>query len=69
LYLVDRGERRGYSIALRAVTTRDFLKALPADIPWSGLEELSKRILDKCERVSQIYYDVTPKPPGTIEFE
>jgi GMP synthase (glutamine-hydrolysing) len=69
LYLVDRGERRGYSIALRAVTTRDFLKALPADIPWSGLEGLSKGILDKCEGVSQVYYDVTPKPPGTIEFE
>ncbi|MEM3005632.1 MAG: GMP synthase [Candidatus Bathyarchaeia archaeon] len=69
LYLIDREEKRGYSIALRAVTTEDFLRALPAEIPWRALEELSRKILNKCEMVSSIYYDVTPKPPGTIEFE
>lgn len=69
LFLVDRRGKKGYSIALRAVITEDFLRALPAEIPWTGLDELSKRILDICERVFQVYYDVTPKPPGTIEFE
>lgn len=69
LFLVERGEGKEYSIALRAVRTRDYLKALPAEIPWAELERLSRRLLNECGKVSNIYYDVTPKPPGTIEFE
>lgn len=69
LYLIGRKEERGYSIALRAVTTKDFLRATPVEIPWTKLEELSRKILNECEMVSKVYYDATPKPPGTIEFE
>ncbi len=69
LFLVDRREGRGYRMALRAVKTEDFLKALPAEIPWTSWEEISRRVLNGCGRVSSVYFDVTPKPPGTIEFE
>jgi GMP synthase (glutamine-hydrolysing) len=69
--LVEVGMRhgRGYRVALRAIKTRDFLTAEVADIPWNTLEEAAEKILEKCPKVSSVYYDVTPKPPATVEFE
>jgi GMP synthase (glutamine-hydrolysing) len=69
--LVEVGtrQRKGYRITLRAIKTRDFLTAEVADIPWNTLEEAAEKILEKCPKVSSVYYDVTPKPPATIEFE
>jgi len=58
-----------YVIAVRAVETRDFLTARVADIPWSTLKETADRILEECPNVSTVYYDVTPKPPATVEME
>ncbi len=69
LYLVEGGEKEGYIIALRAVKTKDFITASLAEIPWPTLKEVSKKILNTCLKVSRIYFDVTPKPPATIEFE
>ena len=69
LYLVEGGEKEGYIIALRAVKTKDFITASLAEVPWPTLKEVSKRILNTCLKVSRIYFDVTPKPPATIEFE
>lgn len=70
LYLVsDIGEHKQYSIIIRAIQTRDFLTAQVADIPWSCLNETAKRILEICPEISAVYYDVTPKPPATIEME
>jgi len=69
LYFVEGGEKEGYIIALRAVKTRDFITASLAEVPWPTLKEVSKRILNTCLKVSRIYFDVTPKPPATIEFE
>jgi len=69
LYFVGGVERAGYTLALRAVKTRDYITASLAEIPWRSLSEVSSRILDSCPKVSRVYYDVTPKPPGTIEFE
>ena len=69
LYLVEGGEKEGYIIALRAVKTKDFITASLAEVPWPTLKEVSKRILNICLKVSRIYFDVTPKPPATIEFE
>jgi len=40
-----------------------------ADTPWSTLMEASKEILKACPNVSAVYYDITPKPPATIEME
>jgi len=69
LYLVDGEDRRGYTVVLRAIRTRDFITAALAEIPWTTLKDVSKKILRACPRVSKVYLDVTPKPPATIEFE
>lgn len=69
LIQVQRKDREGYVISLRAVKTRDFLTAQSMEIPWSTLKETASRILDSCIEVSSVYYDVTPKPPATIEYE
>ena len=64
-------ERRGggpLSILVRAVSTRDFMTAAVSPVPWKILKDISKQLL-KEESVSRVYYDITPKPPGTIEFE
>ena len=69
--LVKVGMRhgRGYRVTLRAIKTRDFLTAEVVDIPWKILEEAAEKILEKCPKVSSVYYDITPKPPATVEFE
>jgi len=58
-----------YVAAVRAVQTRDFMTADVSDLDPSLLTELSQDILKECREVSRVYYDVTPKPPATIEFE
>jgi len=56
-------------VAIRAVKTHDFLTAKPAIINWIRLGKASDEILKECPEVASVYYDVTPKPPSTIEFE
>jgi GMP synthase (glutamine-hydrolysing) len=70
LYLVaSRGDDEGYFVSMRAVETEDFLTAAVSEIPRSTLEAAAKKILNTCTKVMKVYYDVTPKPPATIEFE
>ena len=70
LYEIGEGDRKQpYVVAVRAVETKDFLKAQVSDIPWSTLNETANQILKECPNVSAVYYDVTPKPPATIEME
>jgi len=69
LYNVKVEKRTGSLVALRAVRTRDFITAAVAEIPWTTLCDVSKGVLKACPRVAKVYYDVTPKPPATIEFE
>ena len=70
LYAVSKAEEeKDYVIAVRAVKTRDFLTAQVAEVPWKTLQEVGEKILESCPKVSAIYYDVTPKPPATIEME
>ena len=70
LYCIEEaGTPKDYAIAIRAINTRDFLTASVADIPWQTLHEAAEKILEKCDNVSEVYYDVTPKPPATIEME
>jgi GMP synthase (glutamine-hydrolysing) len=57
-----------YAIVIRAVITEDFMTAKVADIDYKILQEISNIIL-KDRRITQIYYDITPKPPATIEYE
>ena len=58
-----------YAIALRAVNTIDFMTAEAAEIPYEVLGKVTSRIINEVEHVNRVMYDVTSKPPGTIEFE
>ncbi len=58
-----------YAIALRAVTTTDFMTAEAAHLPWELLECVTNRIVNEVAHVNRVLYDCTGKPPGTIEFE
>lgn len=69
LLLIDKKETPGFIVSIRAVKTRDFLTAEVMPIPWPTLREAAVKIFDSCPGVSRIYYDVTPKPPATIEYE
>ncbi|MEM2537027.1 MAG: ATP-binding protein [Candidatus Bathyarchaeia archaeon] len=70
LYAVNElAEKKPYAISIRAVQTRDFLTAEVSEIPWKTLEKTAEKILAKCPSVSAVYYDITPKPPATIEME
>lgn len=69
LHLVEGENRVRYAVALRAIRTRDFITAALAEIPWTTLRDVSKKILEACPKVSKVYFDLTPKPPATIEFE
>ncbi len=58
-----------YVLALRAVNTVDFMTAEWSKIPLDLLDKISNRIVNECDGISRIVYDITGKPPGTIEFE
>lgn len=65
------GDARTYDelIALRAVTTDDFMTADWANIPYDILGKVSNRIINEVEHVNRVVYDITSKPPGTVEWE
>ena len=58
-----------YTIALRAVTTSDFMTAEWTKIPYEILEKVSSRIVNEVKHVNRVVYDITGKPPATIEWE
>ncbi len=65
------GDNRHYAhvIALRAVETIDFMTARWAHLPYDFLDHVCRRIVNETEGVSRVVYDITGKPPGTIEWE
>lgn len=58
-----------YAVALRAVTTTDFMTAESADLPWEIIGKATSRIVNEVKHVNRVLYDCTGKPPATIEME
>lgn len=65
----DVTEKKPYVIGIRSVQTKNFLTARVSEIPWTTLDRAADKVIKECPNVSTIYYDVTPKPPATIEME
>ncbi len=63
------GRRYDYVIALRAVETIDFMTARWARLPYEFLELVSRRIINEVNGISRVIYDISSKPPATIEWE
>ncbi|MCD7796736.1 MAG: glutamine-hydrolyzing GMP synthase, partial [Clostridiales bacterium] len=65
------GDHRTYDhlVAIRAVTTDDFMTADWAKIPYDILAKVSNRITNEVEHINRVVYDITSKPPGTVEWE
>jgi GMP synthase (glutamine-hydrolysing) len=63
------GRRYNHVVSLRAVETVDFMTARWADLPYHFLDHVSRRIMNEIEDISRVVYDISGKPPGTIEWE
>ncbi len=63
------GRTYDYAVALRAVNTSDFMTADASELPWGVLAVTANRIVNEVKGVNRVFYDLTSKPPGTVEFE
>ena len=58
-----------YAIVLRAVCTSDFMTVTASNVPWEVLKRAATRIVNEVDHVNRVMYDLTDKPPATVEFE
>ena len=66
---IEEGQRKfGYIIIVRSVESKDAMTAEPTQVPWDVLMNISKRITSEIPEVVRVAYEITPKPPATIEY-
>jgi len=66
---IEGGKRKfGHIIIIRSVESRDAMKAQPTPVPWDALMKMSRRIVKEIPTVTRVAYELTPKPPATIEY-
>ena len=66
---IEKGRRKfGHIIIIRSVESRDAMKAKPTRIPWPALVKMSGRVIKEIPSVARVAYELTPKPPATIEY-
>ena len=63
------GRTYEYAVAIRSVTTEDFMTCVWTKIPYRTIEKISSRIVNEVKGVNRVLYDVTGKPPATVEYE
>ena len=63
------GRTYEYAIVLRCINTEDFMTAEWTRLPYELLERVSSRIVNEVEGINRVLYDITSKPPATVEFE
>ncbi len=66
---VEGGKRKfGGIVIVRSVESKDAMTAEPTEVPWEVLKKISKRITEEIPEVARVAYEITPKPPATIEY-
>ena len=66
---IESGQRKfGEVIIVRSVESKDAMTAEPSQVPWETLMNISKRITGELPEVVRVAYEITPKPPATIEY-
>jgi GMP synthase (glutamine-hydrolysing) len=65
----ERKRATKYSVVVRSINTRDFMTADVTLLPWNVLSRIGGNLLKTMKSVSAVYYDITSKPPATVEFE
>ena len=63
------GRSYDYAVALRAVATEDFMTADWVRLPYELLDRVSTRIVNEVPGINRVFYDITSKPPSTVEYE